>query len=73
MSSVTSSRTGGGGSIDLLSLDPESLDSVRQCAAEFLSRSRRLNVLICNAGVASLVQGRTKDEAYLGVSALALQ
>ena len=63
----------GGGKIDVLALDLESLDSVRQCAAEFLSRSSRLNVLICNASVASLVQGRTKDgfETHLGVNHLA--
>ena len=63
----------GGGKVDLLALDLGSLDSVRQCAAEFLSRSEQLHVLVCNAGVASLQQGQTKDgvELHLGTNHLA--
>ena len=62
----------GNGKIDLLALDLESLDSVRQCAADFLRKSKQLNVLICNAGVASIQQGKTKDgfETHIGVNHL---
>ena len=41
---------GKGGKIDVLELDLSSLQSVRQCAAEVLSRSKQLHILICNAG-----------------------
>ncbi|KAK6200719.1 hypothetical protein LQW54_009600 [Pestalotiopsis sp. IQ-011] len=47
--------------VTLLELDLESLDSVRSCAKEFLSRSQKLNVLICNTGVMTPPEGRTKD------------
>lgn len=47
--------------VTLLELDLESLDSVRSCAKEFLSRSQKLNILICNAGVMTPPEGRTKD------------
>ena len=39
------------GRVELLELDTSSLASARQCAAAFLARSSRLNVLICNAGI----------------------
>ncbi len=39
------------GKVDLLQLDLNSLQSVRDCAADFLSKSKILNVLINNAGV----------------------
>ena len=51
----------GRGSIELLHMDMESLDSVRQCAAAFLSKSKQLHVLICNAGVMATPAGKTKD------------
>lgn len=38
------------GKIDLLTLDLSSLQSVRQCAMDFLSRGHQLNVLVLNAG-----------------------
>ena len=41
------------GRIDVLKLQLDSLQSVRECADDFLSKSRRLNVLICNAGTAT--------------------
>lgn len=61
--------SGGSGRISLLSVDLQSLDSVRQCAADFLSHSRRLNVLICNAAVFSPTRSTTADglEAQFGV------
>ncbi|RDW70665.1 uncharacterized protein DSM5745_08176 [Aspergillus mulundensis] len=39
------------GAVELLQLDTSSLSSVRAAAATFLSKSRKLNVLVCNAGV----------------------
>ncbi|CAF3496225.1 hypothetical protein SNK03_005821 [Fusarium graminearum] len=47
--------------VHLLELDLESLDSVRSCAAKFLSESLKLNILICNAGVMCTPEGRTKE------------
>ena len=38
------------GKLELLHLELDSLQSVRDCAEHFLSRSRSLNVLINNAG-----------------------
>ena len=51
----------------------ESLDSVRQCAAAFLSKSKQLNVLICNAGVMATPAGKTKDglDVQFGVNHIA--
>ena len=69
----SSSAAGSGGRITLLSLDLQSLDSVRQCAADFLSRSSQLNVLICNAAVLTVARTTTKDglEAQFGVGHIA--
>ena len=39
------------GKVDLLQLDLSSLQSVRDCAADFLSKSKTLIVLINNAGM----------------------
>ncbi|KAM4060817.1 short chain dehydrogenase [Hirsutella rhossiliensis] len=52
---------GDGERVHLLQLDLESFDNVRACAAEFLSKSATLNLLICNAGVMTPPEGRTKD------------
>ena len=38
------------GKIDVLKLELDSLQSVKDCAAEFLGKSKQLNVLINNAG-----------------------
>lgn len=43
--------TSASGRISLLSLDLNSLESVRACAKEFLQRSNQLNILITNAGM----------------------
>jgi len=50
-----------------------SLDSVRACAAEFLSKSQTLNIFIANAGVMACPEGKTKDgfETQFGVNHLA--
>ena len=47
-----------GGRVILLKLDLESLDSVRACADEFLSRSQTLNILSASAGVRLVPEGR---------------
>ena len=39
------------GQVELLVLDTNSIDSVRQCAQDFLSRKSQLNILINNAGI----------------------
>ena len=70
---IESSSGEGKGKIDLLTLDMESLDSVRQCAADFLSKSKQLNVLVCNAGVMGVSEGKTKDglDVQFGVNHVA--
>lgn len=59
--------------VHLLQLDLESFDSVRACAAEFLSKSSTLNIAILNAGVMATPEGRTKDgfETQFGTNHLA--
>ena len=39
------------GRVELLEVDTSSLASVRNAASEFLSKSPKLNVLVCNAGI----------------------
>ncbi|ATZ47691.1 hypothetical protein BCIN_03g00030 [Botrytis cinerea B05.10] len=58
--------------IHLLTLDLNSLASVRSCASEFLSRSESLNILIENAGVMTTPEGRTMDgfETQIGTNHL---
>ncbi|KAI1749381.1 hypothetical protein F4782DRAFT_533500 [Xylaria castorea] len=62
----------GGGKVHLLKLDLESLASVRACVEEFLAKSKTLNVLITNAGVRLVPEGRTADgfEVHLGTNHL---
>ncbi|KAH8820656.1 short-chain dehydrogenase [Xylogone sp. PMI_703] len=59
--------------VHLLELDLNSLESVRKCAAEFLAKEKKLNVLICNAGVMAPPEGRTVDgfETQFGTNHLA--
>lgn len=47
--------------VNLLELELGSLSNVRACAAEFLSREDKLDVLVCNAGVMTTPEGRTRD------------
>lgn len=58
--------------VHLLGLSLDSLESVRVCAAEYLSKSNTLDILICNAGVMATPEGRTKDgfETQLGTNHL---
>ena len=59
--------------VHILQLDLESLDSVRACGSEFLSKSKTLNIFIANAGVMACPEGRTKDgfETQFGTNHLA--
>ncbi|KAF5858337.1 hypothetical protein ETB97_004573 [Aspergillus alliaceus] len=47
--------------VHLLTLNLDSLASVRACAEEFLSKSTQLNILINNAAVMATPEGRTQD------------
>ncbi|KAL3146560.1 hypothetical protein ABBQ32_000802 [Trebouxia sp. C0010 RCD-2024] len=60
------------GKVELLHLELDSLQSVRDCAETFLSKSKTLNVLINNAGVMATPEGQTKDgfETQFGVNHL---
>ncbi|KAI8237392.1 Retinol dehydrogenase 12 [Colletotrichum sp. SAR 10_96] len=49
------------GKVEVIKLDLGSLESVRQGAKEFLSKSDKLNVLINNAGVMACPKGKTVD------------
>jgi NAD(P)-dependent dehydrogenase (short-subunit alcohol dehydrogenase family) len=59
--------------VHLLELDLMSLDSVRACAAEFLSKSQTLNIFIANAAVMACPEGKTNEgfETQFGVNYLA--
>ncbi|OLN92160.1 Retinol dehydrogenase 12-like protein 1 [Colletotrichum chlorophyti] len=49
------------GKVEVIKLDLGSLESVRQGAKEFLSKSDKLNVLINNAGVMACPRGKTAE------------
>ncbi|KAF4614322.1 hypothetical protein G7Y89_g15414 [Cudoniella acicularis] len=51
----------GKGEIELLFMELDSRDLVREGASEFLKRTKKLNVLVCNAGIRNPPEGRTKD------------
>ncbi|KAK7959809.1 retinol dehydrogenase 14 [Apiospora aurea] len=55
-----------------LGLDLGSLKSVRACAAQFIAREERLDVLILNAGIIRVAPGTTSDgyEAHFGINYL---
>jgi NAD(P)-dependent dehydrogenase (short-subunit alcohol dehydrogenase family) len=61
-----------GDRVQLLELDLECLDSVRSCVKTFLTKEKRLNILICNAGIRHVPFGKTKDgfERHMGVNHL---
>jgi NAD(P)-dependent dehydrogenase (short-subunit alcohol dehydrogenase family) len=58
--------------IEIIYMELDSLASVRSGAADFLSRSNRLNILINNAGVMASPKGKTKDgfETHFGTNQL---
>ncbi|PPJ51980.1 hypothetical protein CBER1_10694 [Cercospora berteroae] len=47
--------------VHLLELDLSSLASVRKAAETFLAQSKKLNILIANAGIMATPEGRTAD------------
>lgn len=49
------------GHLDLLEFDLSSLASVRACAADFLSKSTRLDIIITNAGIMMTPESTTID------------
>ena len=51
----------GKGTIELILMDLSNLSSVKSAAADFLSRSDKLNVLINNAGLSLLPETKTAD------------
>ncbi|KAL3261066.1 hypothetical protein ABHI18_004041 [Aspergillus niger] len=59
--------------VHFLHLDLNSLDSVRACAEDFNSKSKKLHILIENAGVMACPEGRTADgfETQIGSNHLA--
>lgn len=52
------------GRVELLKLDTSSLASVRAAAADFLSRSSQLNVLVCNAGIMLTPQRELSEDGF---------
>ena len=62
------------GRVEMLTLDLNSLESVRACAKDFLSKSKQLNILINNAGImATPTREKTEDgfEGQFGTNHLA--
>ncbi|KAK7995130.1 hypothetical protein PG990_013903 [Apiospora arundinis] len=53
-----------------LDLDLSSLETVRACAAEFLAREERLDVLVLNAGIIRVAAGTTREgyESHFGIN-----
>ncbi|WYZ36655.1 hypothetical protein EsH8_II_000161 [Colletotrichum jinshuiense] len=49
------------GKVEVIKLDLGSLESVREGAKEFLSKSDKLNVIVNNAGVMACPKGKTAD------------
>ena len=62
--------TQGIGSIELIIMDLSDLSSIRTAAADFLSRSDKLNVLVANAGVFLCAESKTADgfEMHMGTN-----
>ncbi|THV67016.1 NAD(P)-binding protein [Aureobasidium pullulans] len=54
----------------LIEMELASLDSVREAAKQFLDQEKRLDILINNAGIMAVLEGRTVDgfETQLGVN-----
>lgn len=61
------------GRVELLKIDLNSLESVREAAQTFLQKSKTLNVVINNAGVMATPKGKTADgfETQFGTNHLA--
>lgn len=52
------------GRVELLHIDTSSLASVRAAAATFLSKSTKLNVLVCNAGIMVLPTREVTEDGF---------
>jgi NAD(P)-dependent dehydrogenase (short-subunit alcohol dehydrogenase family) len=63
------SSSSGKGDIILLHMDLEDLDSVRACAQELLTQSKKLNILVNNAGKQRISDADTLDHAELAKQA----
>lgn len=62
VSQILSERHEGGGKIDLIEMELDSLASVRAGAQDFLQKSGgRLNILLCNAAIMATPFGKTGD------------
>lgn len=70
--SILSSSSDKKGSLHLIEMSLDSLESVRSAAQAFLAKSDKLNILILNAGVMATPEGRTVDgsETQFGVNHL---
>lgn len=55
-----------------LDLDLGSFESIQRCAAEFVAREERLDLLILNAGIIRVATGRTREgyESHFGINYL---
>lgn len=58
--------------VEVIEMELDSFASIRAGAADFLSKSDGLNILICNAGIMMCAEGKTKDgfEQQFGVNHL---
>ncbi|KAF1851903.1 short chain dehydrogenase [Cucurbitaria berberidis CBS 394.84] len=61
------------GHLELVQLDMNSLDSVRACAKELLSKTDKLHIFVANAGIMMTPEGKTADgfELQFGTNHLA--
>lgn len=66
---VSTSDSSTGGTLRLLQMSLDSLESIRSAAATFLAQSSTLNILVANAGVMATPQGKTTDgfETQFGI------
>lgn len=66
-------KTSGNDNIDVMELDLNSLQSVRDFVDNFRARNLPINILICNAGIMACPQSKTVDgfETQFGVNHLA--
>lgn len=58
---IEAASAGKEGSLELMTLDLTSLDSVRKCADQLLSDGRKFDAIIANAGVMATPYERTQD------------
>ena len=69
---LSTSTNADGGSLHLIQMSLDSLESVRSAARAFLAQSTKLNILINNAGIMAAPQARTVDgfESQFGINHL---